>query len=52
MPRKPSGDRLHIIIPQKLRRLLEQRADESGLTKSEHIRRALYEYLLPSPKGK
>ena len=51
MPRRSiEGQRAHVIIPNRQDRELRKLADETGLTISEHIRRAIDQYLLALKK--
>jgi predicted transcriptional regulator len=36
---------MHVIVPRRLKKKLDKLAEETGLTVSEHFRRALDQYL-------
>lgn len=43
--RSVEGSRMHVIVPRRLKKKLDKLAEETGLTVSEHFRRALDQYL-------
>lgn len=43
--RSVEGSRLHVIVPDRQRKALEELVDHTGFTMSDHIRRAIDQYL-------